>query len=98
MEEFSLRLRRGDVAESSQLLQHLQSRHGKEPGVRQALMQLLYEAGIIGADGRPVAQAGAAAPGIMVPGAEPTPAGKIWTPGGEASSAKKSALWTPGMD
>ena len=98
MEEFALRLRRGDVAESSQLLQHLQSRHGKEPGVRQALMQLLYEAGIIGPDGRPVAQAGAEAAGIVVPGAQAAPAGKLWTPGGDASPAKKSALWTPGMD
>ena len=97
MEEFALRLRRGDVAESSQLLQHIQSRHGKEPDVRQALMQLLYEAGIIGADGRPVAQPGAAPLGswcqVLI-----RAAGKIWTPGGEASSAKKSALWTPGMD
>jgi hypothetical protein len=97
LEELSLRLRRGDAAQGSQLLQHLQSRHGKEPGVRQTLMQLLYEAGIIGPDGRPVAQA-AEAPGIVVPGAQAAPAGKIWTPGGETSSAKKSALWTPGMD
>jgi hypothetical protein len=102
--EFSLRLRRGDEREASELLRHIQTRHGNEPGVAQTLMQMLYEAGIIGPDGRPTATTAAAAqgaaPGLVVPGAAPQPAGAIWTPGAEpaASGAKKSAIWTPGMD
>jgi len=105
LEEFVLRLQRQDSREATALLQHLQSKHGNEPGVRQALMQLLYEAGVIGPDGRPTAGAGAGvraggsaeAVGMSITGPEPAP-GKIWTPGGDAPTGKKTALWTPGMD
>ncbi|HEX3870651.1 MAG TPA: hypothetical protein VHV77_09455, partial [Pirellulales bacterium] len=103
--ELAMRLERGDEVAASELLRHIQSRHGNEPGVGEALMQMLYAAGLVGADGRPVA-APAGAPsqgaGIVVPGAAPAGAesGRIWTPGGEApaGAGKKSALWTPGME
>jgi hypothetical protein len=103
--ELSLRLVRGDVAEADRLLHHIRNEHMREPGVAQALFQILAEAGIIGPDGRlsPAAQAAAGgreAPGIVVPGAAAAAeAGKIWTPGGEQpTGGKKSALWTPDMD
>jgi hypothetical protein len=67
------------------------------------LFRLLVEQGVIGPDGRPVAQPPAAGPAeLVMPGAAaaPSPAGstsKLWTPGSEpAPSSKKSALWTPG--
>ncbi len=102
--ELALRITRGDVAEADRVLTHIRNEHLREPGVAQALFQILADAGIIGPDGRPTAAAaaaaGAEAPGIVVPGgaatAEP---GKIWTPGGEQTGgAKKSGLWTPDMD
>jgi hypothetical protein len=101
--ELALRITRGDVAEADRLLTHIRNDHLREPGVAQALFQILHEAGIIGPDGRPTAAAAAAAqsgaPGIVVPGAAATEPGKIWTPGGEqATGAKKSGLWTPDMD
>jgi hypothetical protein len=99
LEAFSLRLQLGQSEQAGELLEHLQARHGKEPGVRQALAQLLYQIGAIGADGRAVPAAAAAeAGGIVVPGGAAAEAGGIWTPGGEASAGKKSSLWVPGMD
>lgn len=97
--ELSLRLVQGEVAEADRLLHHIRDEHIREPGVAQALFQLLAEAGIIGPDGRPRAAAPAEAPGIVVPGAAAAEPGKIWTPGSEQpSTGKKSALWTPGME
>ncbi len=102
--ELALRITRGDVAEADRLLTHIRNDHLREPGVAQALFQILHEAGIIGPDGRPTAAAAAAAaqaggPGIVVPGAAAAEPGKIWTPGGEQpAGAKKSGLWTPDMD
>jgi hypothetical protein len=95
--ELGLRLARGDVPEADRLLQHIRDQHAREPGVAQALFQLLADAGIIGPDGKPAMPAGREAPGIVVPGAAAAEPGKIWTPGGDEPSGKKSALWTPGM-
>jgi hypothetical protein len=103
--ELAMRIARGEVTEADRLLSHIRSQHIREPGVAQALFQILAEAGIIGPDGRPTAAAAAAAAagpeaaGIVVPGAAAAEAGKIWTPGSEQPAAgKKSALWTPDMD
>ncbi len=60
--ELGLRIARGEVAEADRLLQHIRSEHIREPGVAQALMQILVDAGIIGPDGRPTAAAAGAAP------------------------------------
>ena len=52
------------MAEADRLLQHVRDQHIREPGVAQALFQILSEAGIIGPDGRPTAAAQREAPGI----------------------------------
>ena len=99
--ELAMRIARGDVTDADRLLNHIRTEHVREPGVAQALFQILHEAGIIGPDGRPTAAAAAAAgrtPELVVPGAAAAEPGKIWTPGGDAPSGKKSALWTPDMD
>jgi hypothetical protein len=99
--ELSLRLASGEVAEADRLLHHIRDEHMREPGVAQALFQILADAGIIGPDGRPTMPAAAEAPGIVVPGAAgaASESGKIWTPGSEQpATGKKSALWTPGME
>jgi hypothetical protein len=95
--ELTLRIARGEVAEADRLLHHIREEHIREQGVAQALFQILSEAGIIGPDGRPPAAAQREAPGIVVPGGAAEP-GKIWTPGSDQPSGKKSALWTPDMD
>jgi hypothetical protein len=99
--ELSLRLASGEVADADRLLHHIREQHMREPGVAQALFQILADAGIIGPDGRPTMPAAAEAPGIVVPGAAGAAgeSGKIWTPGSEQpATGKKSALWTPGME
>lgn len=104
--ELRLLIGRGEhTSDAMALMQHIHRDHLREPGVAQALYQLLYEAGIIDEAGMPVAAAAApgAAPagaGLVVPGAAaaaPTAGGKIWTPGSEpaAGGGKKSAIWTP---
>ncbi|HEY5315029.1 MAG TPA: hypothetical protein VIK18_21030 [Pirellulales bacterium] len=99
LEAFSVRVQLGQPQQASELLEHLQSRHGKEPGVRQALAQLLYQIGAIGADGRATPMpSGVEAGGIVVPGGAAPDAGGIWTPGGESAGGKASSLWVPGMD
>ncbi len=98
--ELAQRIQRGEAPEVLKLIDHLQRQHGREPGVAQALVQLLMQSGLIGPDGRlmigaPPPSAAAASP-LMVPGAATEP-GKLWTPdapqagGGE----KKSSLWLP---
>jgi tetratricopeptide (TPR) repeat protein len=95
--ELALRISRGEVADADRLLHHIRDQHIREPGVAQALYQILTEAGIIGPDGRPSMPPGAGPQGaeIGAPGAG-AEAGKLWTPGSdEPSSGKKSAIWTP---
>ncbi|HEV7223823.1 MAG TPA: hypothetical protein VGN42_14040 [Pirellulales bacterium] len=98
MEELMLRLGQGNAPAAERLLKHIQTAHGKEPGVMQRLTQLLYQAGVIDERGRPVGPPAEEPAGIVVPGGPAEAAGKLWTPGGEAGEGKKSALWMPGMD
>ena len=99
LEELRLRLLMGrDVGECDRLLQQLRANHINEPGVAQALYQLLVEFGIISPDGRPAAKGRAAGETVAEAAAPPEPS-KLWTPDAPApASEKKSALWTPDMD
>jgi hypothetical protein len=91
----------GDQERAEQLLEHLQQRHAREPGVNEALMHLLVQAGLIdpvtgaplGPDGSPEA--------LVESGAQPASAApQIWTPGSAApapaAGGKKPVIWTPG--
>ena len=95
IEELTLRLERGEPNEFSSMLKHIQQHHSREPGVSQALLQILVEAGLVTPDGRPVRPQQDTASPLVVPGATGEP-GKIWTPESEAGPGKKSALWVPG--
>ena len=85
-----------------QLIDHIQRQHAREPGVAQALVQLLMQTGLVGPDGRlamggpPAAGASSqAASPLVVPGAAAEP-GKLWTPDAPQSTGeKKSSLWLP---
>jgi len=96
LDELSLRLERGEAEEFSRLMSHIQTHHAREPGVAQAMMQILVEAGLMSPDGRPVRPPQEASP-LVVPGTATEP-GKIWTPESEAAPGKKSALWVPGSE
>ena len=100
--ELDLHLRGGDSAAAQRLLQEIQSQYIREPGIAQALVQLLAKYGIIDpraavAGGVPPGAAAASGP-ESVSAAPPAPEEeqKIWTPDGSASGPqKKSAIWTP---
>lgn len=96
--ELSVRIQRGEADAVLRLIDHIQRQHAREPGIAEALVQLLVQSGLIGPDGRlligPPAPAAAGSP-LVVPGAA-TEQGKLWTPDGPQSAGeKKSALWLP---
>lgn len=91
--ELYVRLNRGEGEDAVQLLQHLMDKHGNEPGVRNAVAQVLRETGLMNADG---SMARGAEPGIVTPDGDAEP-GKIWTPDAEAAPADggESKIWMP---
>lgn len=99
--ELSFRFQRGEGQEAVRLIQHLERQHLREPGVGQALAELLMQVGVMRPDGSlavPAAQAAEESPGIVVPGAEAAQPGELWTPEGAAPQGEKPKLWMPGME
>jgi len=97
--ELSVRLPRLESEHCSRLVNTLQSQHINEPGVADALYQMLVNYGVISPDGTPAnAQGAAPAPDA----AAPAEVGGLWTPDGPSTPAadapQKSKLWVPGMD
>lgn len=96
--ELPARLQRGEGELAVQLIEHLQRDHGKEPGVGNALVDLLMRFGVLRPDGTAaLPMAHEPEPGIVVPGQEDAQPGKLWTPDSQAPAGQKSALWTPDM-
>ncbi|MCC9607145.1 hypothetical protein LOC68_14305 [Blastopirellula sp. JC732] len=100
--ELGLRLERREPQESQALLNDLTRNHMQEAEVARPLMQLLYQFGIIGPDGRPTNMPPGGAPAPAA--AQPAAGGGLWTPdnptgaAAPAGEAQKSKLWMPGMD
>ena len=93
--EMRIRMQRGDEAEATQLIAHIQRQHGSDRQVLQALAEVLMEAGIdLGA----MAARGGGAAGRGAKAVPATEAGKLWTPGGDTTAAggEKKTIWTPG--
>ena len=92
--ELRIRMQRGDEAEATRLLAHLQRDHGTDRQVLQALAEVLMEAGV-DLNALAGARGGAAPTQAAAPAAA---AGKLWTPGGEtpAAGGEKKTIWTPG--
>jgi len=91
--ELPYRLQRGEELESRRILNLLTTRHAKEPGVQESLLNLLAQLGLVRVDpatGRPVIMM----PSGGVPGAAPTALGAA-PPPPTAAPAPQSALWTP---
>jgi hypothetical protein len=101
--ELSIRLRRLEVEQFNQLLQTLQARHWDEPGVAQAVQELLVRSGLMTPDGRPVAPppSGQAETVGAPPQPSPPTTTELWTPDSAQAappSEGKSKLWVPGSD
>ncbi len=103
MMEMTLRFERMEGEEVARLLSHFETRHGREPGVIEALTRLLMQMGVLRPDGSlaiPPGGQAAAGPAIIVPGdSSAQEPGKIWTPDSAMgrSEGEKPKLWTPGM-
>jgi tetratricopeptide (TPR) repeat protein len=91
--EMRARIEALEIAEFQRLFEHVIREHIEEPGVRQAIGQLMMELGMIDEHGNMLAPPGEA----EMAAAAPAEAGKIWTPGEERGGEKKSGLWLPGM-
>lgn len=95
LSEFDLRLARRETDQLSRIINQLQSKHIREPGIAEAVYGKLVNLGVINPDGSP---RGAAAP------APAAAASGLWTPeavataAGEPAGEQKSKLWLPGMD
>jgi len=102
LSELQMRFERGEAAECQRLVDQIQARHIREPGVGQALYSMLVRFGVITPEGMPAgAPAAAPQPAAASPAAAPADDG-IWTPDGTSTgggdSGKKPTIWTPGMD
>ncbi len=107
LEELPLRLLHGDTSEVQHIMTVLQSRYIREPGIAEALYNILVRFGIISPEGQMAGGPGAAgapgAPGTVgAPGAPsaaaPSPAGQPAAAQGAAEQKPESKLWIPGMD
>jgi hypothetical protein len=96
IDELEIRLVRGEFDKFGQLIKEIQARYMKEPGIPQALIQVLARYGLVTPDGR-----------VVVPvtrGEEPAEAAVaagVWTPeSGSGAEGPKSEpkIWLPGMD
>ncbi len=95
--ELSFRFTHGGADEVERLFQHIQGRHMSEPGVAQALTQLLVDAGVLRPDGTPArrppmpedALATAEGPAAAAPA-------KLWTPDSPQAGGGGGKIWTPG--
>lgn len=101
LDEMEIRLLRGEGDKFVQLLKEIQTRYMNEPGISNALLDLLARYGLVTPDGR--LRMG----GPRESAAEPEPAAAaatgLWTPDGgtDAGSGEaqgESKLWIPGMD
>lgn len=95
LDELSIQLSRGASQEAMQILNLLSTKHINEPGVRNALIQLLQAVGALDANGR------IATTEPEAPAAAET--GKLWTPETAAAPAAPagaggSKIWLPGME
>lgn len=99
--ELPFRIQRAEAHEAVRLMQHLHREHAHEPGVAQALTDLLVEVGALRPDGTmavPVGEPAAEPSGIVLPDATGAKPGELWTPDSQAPQGEKSKLWMPGMD
>jgi hypothetical protein len=101
LSEFDLRLARRESGELSRIMNQLQSKHMKEPGIAEATYMKLVNLGLINPDGSPRMAGGPPQPAAT---AATSPAGSLWTPENVATATsstpggEKSKLWLPGMD
>ncbi len=101
--ELSLRIRRGEMADFQRVVQELQTRHMREPGVAQAVTQIMLKTGLISpeqvnaavraraASGGPLGRQPGTGPGMMPAGPPPVAPS---TPAPDDTGGA-GGVWTP---
>jgi len=95
--ELSIQFGRQNADEVNRLLSHIETNHMQEPGVAEAVVNMLVQAGVLHPDGTPAVppQEMAAAASRTGPAGPPADQpGKLWTPESE-SGGGGGKLWTP---
>ena len=97
MLELSIQIGLGSSPEANRLIQHIRAQHFQEPGIAQAMMNLLMRSGLINPDGSPRMAAPSATPAAVGEAPAASESQKIWTPDGDSQAAggEKKAIWTP---
>ena len=97
----ALRLGRGVIDRCQEIVEQIQMRHIKEPGVAQSLYEVLLRFGLINSDGTPAISAAETEPEAVLTGGPAAQTSEIWTPDSNAASSQgsegKSKLWLPGQ-
>jgi hypothetical protein len=92
--ELPYRLQRGEEQESRRIINLLTTKHAREPGVQESLLNLLAQLGLVRVDpatGRPIIMV----PSGGVPGAAASPLGGAGAASPVTTPEPKSSLWTP---
>jgi hypothetical protein len=96
LSQLEVRVMRGEASEAERLLRELQTKHIREPGIGQAVYELLARLGVIDPQGMPTAAPGTAPAAMGRTGGPAAGQDEIWTPEAAApSDPKKSVIWTP---
>ncbi len=93
--ELSFHFAHGPGLEAARLVEHLQKRHLQEPGVAEALTQMLIEIGALHPDGTPVQVPDGEEMMAVAEGPADAEPGKLWTPDSPQSGGG-GKIWTPG--
>ncbi|NLE40177.1 MAG: hypothetical protein GX621_19355 [Pirellulaceae bacterium] len=105
--ELRFRLTSGDAQQAKGVFDHLVSEHLREPGIADAIRQLMIDLGLVDEQGRWLGRREGApneldepySESLDQPFAEPSaePSSGLWTPDGERASGETPKLWTPDM-
>lgn len=96
LEELPLRLERGEPQEAEQIINVLRDKHFNEPGVADALYQLLAQVQAMAGQGMGGPSAGGSPQVSAAAATQPAASeAKVWTPGSEQGGGGGGKLWTP---
>jgi len=95
IQELALRFERGESAIFQKLFATIQQRYLHEPGIAEALLEMLYHLGLVDSKGRSVASTAPTLAQAATADDDESSAGRLWTPDQDQPVASASKLWVP---
>ncbi len=97
--ELSFNFARRNGREAARLIEHIQRKHGEEPGVGEALTRIMIDVGLLRPDGTPAMDPDAMEPAMAAANASPeSEPAELWTPDSDQPGGGGGKLWTPGQE